>query len=99
MAARSRSTCSLAAAALLTVVILGGPNASGAAALRLGPVDGAFGGVPVASTHAPPNQVLREPLWQLASARLSTTQRRQLMAGLVIDDRLSGPAVASWPRP
>ena len=93
MAARSRSSRSLAAA-VLTVVILGGPSASGAAALGPGPVDGAFGGVPVASTHAPPNQVLREPLWRLASAHLSTTQRRQLMAGLVIDARMPGPAIA-----
>jgi len=93
MAARSRSSRSLAAA-VLTVVILGGPSASGAAALGPGPVDGAFGRRARRRDHAPPNQVLREPLWRLASAHLSTTQRRQLMAGLVIDARMPGPAIA-----
>ena len=94
MSAHSRSTRNLAAAVLLAAVALGGPSASGSAALGVVPDGGASGGVPVASSHAPPNQVLREPLWRLASAHLSTTQRRQLMAGLVIDDRMPGPAIA-----
>ncbi len=94
MSARSRSTRSLAAAVLLAAVALGGPNGSGAAALRVVPVAGASGGVPVASIHAPPDVVLREPLWRLATAHLSTIQRGQLMAGLVIDDRMPGPAIA-----
>jgi Subtilase family len=94
MSARSRSSRSLAAVATIAAMILGGASASGTQALGAAQADGASGSVPVASTHAPPDEVLREPLWRLASARLSAAQRRQLMAGLVIDDRVPGPAIA-----
>jgi hypothetical protein len=54
----------------------------------------AAGSAAVASAHLTPREVLREPLWQLASARLPASERRQLTAGLVTDDGSAGPAIA-----
>ena len=56
--------------------------------------DGAAGAGTVASAHLAPREVLREPLWQLASAQLSASERRQLMAGLVTDGGSAGLSIA-----
>ena len=54
----------------------------------------AVGPAPVASAHQPLREVLREPLWQLASGRLSSADQRRLVAGLVTDDPSADPAIA-----
>ena len=95
MSGDSRPSRHIALTVLLVGLALGGGTASGSVALGAEQAGGtAVGGATVPSGHPPAREVLREPLWQLTSARLSPSERRQLVAGLVTDDRTAGLAIA-----
>jgi hypothetical protein len=95
MSGVSRYSRRIAAAVLLVVLALGDPTASGGVTLGAEQAGAAARGAAAApAAHPPPREVLREPLWRLASPRLSASERRELMAGLVSDDRAAGPAIA-----
>jgi hypothetical protein len=83
MSAGRRPSRRIALSALLLAVALGAVPARGAAA-----------GATASSAHPTPSEVLREPLWRLASGGLSTSESRQLMAGLVTDAGSAGPTIA-----
>ncbi len=75
---------SLGATMVAGGVAVGAEPGSGA---RVGPASGV-------SAHPSLREILREPLWQLASGRISAAERGRLVAGLVTEDRPGEPAVA-----
>ncbi len=85
----------LSLAALVACLSLGATMVAGGVAVGAEPVSGTtLGPAAGASAHPSPREILREPLWQLASGRISTAERSRLVAGLVTDDRSGDPAVA-----
>jgi len=79
----------------MVTLVLGGVMVSGGVALGAEQAgSSAVRGATARSARRPPREVLREPLWQLASTRRSASERRQLLAGLVTDAQTADPAVA-----
>ena len=95
MSGLSRPSHRRAAVVLAACLWLGASTLAGGAALGAAPAPGgADGSAAVASAHLRPDEVLRAPLWQLATGGLSTANRRQLLADLVIDGQPADPAIA-----
>ena len=95
MSGDSRPSPRIALTVFLVGAALGGAMVCGGVALGAESTGGTVaGGAAGTSAHPPAREVLREPLWQLVSARLSPNERLQLMAGLVTDVRTAGPAIA-----
>ncbi len=83
------------AAVLAACLWLGASTLAGSAVLGAEPgPSGAVGPAPDASAQLRLHEVLRAPLWQLATGGLSTADRRQLVAALVTDELAIDPAVA-----
>jgi hypothetical protein len=85
----------LSLAVLAACLSLGSTTLASGVAAGAEPGSGALvGPAPAPSAHLPLREVLREPLWQLASGRLSVVDQRRLLSGLVTDDLPVDPAIA-----
>ncbi len=87
----------LSLAVLAACLALGATTLTGGIAVGAEAWPGAGAGAGpalVASPHQPLREILREPLWQLASGRLPTADQRRLVSGLVTDDQPADPAIA-----
>ena len=93
--AQRRSAQRRLAAVLAAGLWLSTSTLAGGTALAAGPgPGGAVTSAAGASAHLRPDEVLRAPLWQLATGGLSTAGRARILADLVTDGQPAGPAVA-----
>lgn len=79
----------LVAALAVAASLISGGVALGAEGAR-----GAAVGGHIRSAHPAVREVLRDPLWRLASSLLTTGERREILARLVTGDGTSGDAIA-----
>ena len=95
MSRDSRSSRGIAPLVLSLALAFGGGMVPGGTALGTQTAPStATGDGPVASEQASIREILRDPLWQLTSTRLSPESRQRLLAGLVTEGRTAGSAIA-----